>query len=325
MNSNGLTFGIYPLGVAGTPVGLAVGPNDDYEKIQLALRDLKGSAKQLLPRNYIVYTGRESERKWLSIIESYDKAGLLGDLVVGCMQEPDLPLDDWLDFVKKIIGQFGEKIDSLQITNEPNLTFMDGSKPHVFEALVKGVIAAKKEVRKLGINLKIGFGSVPSGPKTIPQFWEKLEELGGKDFIDSVDYAAHNFYVDVFEEPLDLEEIKASTEKVLRQFREVDLKAGGISHSVSIRIGENGWPTGKNPFSNVDRPDEKQAEVLKTIVETVYKLKDELNITHYELFGLRDADSDKEDLFHQFGIMTSSYEPKPAYNTIKRIIEKYSE
>ncbi|EGW41495.1 hypothetical protein DOT_0505 [Desulfosporosinus sp. OT] len=47
-----------------------------------------------------------------------------------------------------------------------------------------------------------------------------------------------------------------------------------------------------------------------------------LNISHYELFGLRDADSSKEDLFHQYGIMRDDYSPKPAYDTFKRLINE---
>ncbi|WP_297427403.1 hypothetical protein [Clostridium sp.] len=62
---SGLTFGIYPLSVAGTLFGLAVGPEDNYEKIQLAIRDLKGESRKLLPRNYLVYT-KEWEAKMLS-------------------------------------------------------------------------------------------------------------------------------------------------------------------------------------------------------------------------------------------------------------------
>lgn len=45
---SGLTFGIYPLSVAGTPFGLAAGPKDDYEKIRYALRDLRGESKSCL-------------------------------------------------------------------------------------------------------------------------------------------------------------------------------------------------------------------------------------------------------------------------------------
>ncbi|WP_237712662.1 hypothetical protein [Paenibacillus elgii] len=42
MTSAGLTFGMYPLGVAGTSTGLAIGPEDDYGKITEALHQLRG-------------------------------------------------------------------------------------------------------------------------------------------------------------------------------------------------------------------------------------------------------------------------------------------
>jgi len=100
MSLSGLTFGIYPLSVAGTPFGLAVGPEDNYEKIQLSLRDLRGESKKLLPRNYLIYT-KEWESKMLSNADRYLKFGLLGDLTIGCgdwtnLQEPDIELDNWL-------------------------------------------------------------------------------------------------------------------------------------------------------------------------------------------------------------------------------------
>ncbi|NOU96871.1 hypothetical protein GC093_27145 [Paenibacillus sp. LMG 31456] len=322
MTSSGLTFGIYPLSVAGTPTGLAVGPQDNYEKIQLALEDLRGGTRMLLPRNYIIYTGRESDSKMLSLADRYLDAGLLGDLTVGCLQEPDLELAGWLDFIHEVINKYGSQLASLQITNEPNLVFMEGSKPYVLRALVEGVIAAKKETRNRNLPIKIGFGSVPDGPMTVPHFWENLAELGGEKLIESLDFVGHNFYVDVFEEPFDLEEIPASVERTLRNLRERDLITGGVPASIPIRVTENGWPTGKNPFINIERSYGHQAKVLETVIRTIYKLRMELNITHYELFGLRDADSSKDDLFHQFGIVQDDYSPKPAYYTYKKLIQE---
>lgn len=149
MIPSGLTFGIYPLSVAGTPVGLAAGPQDNYEKIQLALRDLRGESKKLSPRNYLIYT-QEWEVKMLSLADRYLDADLIGDLTIGCgnwthHQEPSIELDHWLGFIRKVISRYGSHLASLQITNEPNLSFMEGSKPYIMEALVEGVIAAKKK------------------------------------------------------------------------------------------------------------------------------------------------------------------------------------
>ncbi|MGA8944023.1 MAG: hypothetical protein WB502_15115, partial [Thermoactinomyces sp.] len=155
-----------------------------------------------------------------------------------------------------------------------------------------------------------------------PHFWENLARLGGKIFADSLDYVGHNFYVDVFEPPVPLEKIPSTVENLLRHFREVNLKTAGIHGSIPIRITENGWPTGKNPFTNKDRSFKRQSEVLETVIRTIYKLRQELHITHYELFGLRDADSSKNDLFHQFGIMRDDYTPKPAFYTFQRLIRE---
>lgn len=328
MNSSGLTFGIYPLSATGTPFGLAVGPEDNYEKIQLAIKDLKGEAKKLLSRNYLIYT-KEWEEKMLSNADRYLDAGLIGDLTIGCgdwtdKQEQEIELNNWLDFIRKVINRYGTHLASLQITNEPNLSFMEGSKPYIIQALVEGVITAKKEVQDRNLPIKIGFGSVPESPAAVPHFWENLAKAGNKNFIDSVDFVGHNFYVDVFEDqPLNLEEITASVDRTLRNLRE-KLISLGMPDSVAIRVTENGWPTGKNPVANIERTYHRQTEVLETVIRTIYTLRQELNISHYELFGLRDADSSKEDLFHQYGIMRDDYSPKPSYDIFKKLIYELS-
>jgi len=323
MNSTGLTFGIYPLSVAGTPIGLATGPEDHYEKISSALKELKGNANQFLPRTYAVYMGPETEEKVFNALNRYKNAGLLGDLTIGCLMDPSLSLDYWLNFVRKVIKEYGIFLESIQITNEPNLSFMDGSKPYVIEALVQGVLTAKEEIKQSNLTVKIGFGSVPEGEKTMPQFWENLLKIGGDELIHSIDYVGHNFYVDVFEEPLKIEDVAVSAEKILRKFRET-LNKNSFPSTLPIHITENGWPTGKNPFIQIERSYEQQSIVLEKIIRTVYALRQELNITHYEFFGLRDANSSKDDLFHQFGIMKDDYSPKPAFLTYKKLVNELS-
>ncbi|MFB7139108.1 hypothetical protein ACFCYN_05625 [Gottfriedia sp. NPDC056225] len=323
MKSNGLTFGIYPLSVAGTPIGLATGPEDNYEKISSALKELKDNANRLLPRMYAVYMGPETEEKVFNALNRYKNSGLLGDLTIGCLMDQSLSLEYWFNFVRKVIKEYGPLLESIQITNEPNLSFMDGSKPYVFEALVRGIIIAKEEITKNNLKVKIGFGSVPEGEKTIPHFWESLMNIGGDELIHSIDYVGHNFYVDVFEEPLEIEEIAISVENILRKFRDT-LNRNRIPTTIPIHITENGWPTGKNPFIQIERSYAKQSDVLEKVVRTVYALHQELNITHYEFFGLRDADSSKDDLFHQFGIMKDDYSPKPAFYTYQKLVNELS-
>ncbi|MBO0962610.1 hypothetical protein J1P26_23215 [Neobacillus sp. MM2021_6] len=330
MKSSALTFGIYPLSVAGTPFGLAQGEEDNFKKIQMALQDLKGDAKHLFSRTYLIYT-KKWETKMLSRADQYLHAGLLGDLTVGCgdwtdQQETGIELHSWLEFIRNVIHKYGSHLSSLQITNEPNLSFMEGSKPYIMQALVEGVITAKQEARKLNLPLKIGFGSVPESQASVPDFWDNLAKMGDRLFFDSVDFVGHNFYVDVFDEqPIDLGDIPTCVERTLRNLREIHLSSAGIPVSVPIRVTENGWPTGKNPMTNRERSYENQSEVLEMIIRTIYHLRKELNISHYELFGLRDADSTKEDLFHQYGILRDDYNPKPAYYTVKKLIQELGE
>jgi exo-beta-1,3-glucanase (GH17 family) len=126
----------------------------------------------------------------------------------------------------------------------------------------------------------------------------------------------------VFEEPVQLEDIPSRVEQVLRDLRIRDLVSAGIPASVPIRVTENGWPTGTNPLTNTAPTCERQAEVIDTVVHSVHELRRELNISHYMLFGLRDADSAKPDLFHRYGILRDDYSAKPAYGTFRRLINE---
>ncbi|MGG2029096.1 hypothetical protein AB1282_25665 [Gottfriedia sp. S16(2024)] len=67
MNSTGLTFGIYPLSVAGTPIGLATGPEDNYEKISSALKELKGNSNQLYQECMLSIWDQEQKKKYLML------------------------------------------------------------------------------------------------------------------------------------------------------------------------------------------------------------------------------------------------------------------
>ena len=48
-----LTFGIFPLGLAGSPDGVASGPPDDFEQISAAVADLQGDGPPIMPRMYV--------------------------------------------------------------------------------------------------------------------------------------------------------------------------------------------------------------------------------------------------------------------------------
>jgi hypothetical protein len=173
------------------------------------------------------------------------------------------------------------------------------------------VLAARDEVDRLGLPVRVGFNACPSFNQADP-FWTGLAALGGRAFAEAVDYVGFDFFPDVFR-PIPFEGLKAAVEAVLTGFRTVALAACGIPPSVPIRVVENGWPTG------LGRPPERQAEVLEMIVRTIHDLRGPLHVTHYEFFALRDPGGEGEG-HRDFGLLRDDYSPKPAFETYRRLI-----
>ena len=199
------------------------------------------------------------------------------------------------------------------MTEEPNNprpeTGGDGRSPNLFRRLVEGVLAAKDEATRRGLPVQVGFNACPAfDPDQV--FWRKLAR-GHPGFVEALDYVGFDFFPDVFR-PVAFERLRPAVEALLTQFRQVNLAAADPA-SVPIRITENGWPTGP------DRPLERQAAILETIVRTIYELRGPLNITHYEFFSLRDAAWDVAG-FREFGLLREDYTTKPAFETYRRLI-----
>jgi len=162
------------------------------------------------------------------------------------------------------------------------------------------------------LQIQAGFNGVPTfDPGN--SFWREIQKLAPPEFYRSLDYVGLDFFPDVFRE-VPSGELKDTVGMVLNHYRNISLKEAGIPETVPIHITENGWAT--SPL----RSPERQAEVLEVIIRTVYGLSGEMNISCYEMFDLRDADSDNPDFFYQFGIMKDDYSPKPAFDVYMKLI-----
>ncbi|MFJ7904548.1 hypothetical protein ACIQ6V_29380 [Streptomyces sp. NPDC096198] len=219
-----------------------------------------------------------------------------------------------LDFIRTTVRTAGPRLASLQICEEPNATLpaLDGSTPNVLNALVQGVVAAKREAEALGFDLAVGFNAVPTFDPA-DTFWPRLGDLADARFLRSLDYVGLDFFPDVFR-PLPADRLAAAVAGVLTAFRRTDLPKARIPDTVPLRICENGWPTGPG------RTEQRQAETLETVVRTVEALSADLNIDAYSFFALRDADSAGNKLFHRFGLLRDDYTPKAAFDTYRRLI-----
>jgi hypothetical protein len=311
-----LVFGAFPLGLAGGPDGLASGPADDFEQIARAAALLQGDGPLLLPRMYVGYAGPADRARALASVDQLASGELAWDLVL-CYRDPAGELDAWSEFVREVVVRHGRRLAAVQVTGEANLKGIpaaaDGAYPRAVEALIGGVRVAAAAKREAGATAAIGFAAA-FDPDPQAEFWATLGSAGGASFVESLDYAGIDMYPDVFGSRIPPDGLDRAVEWILRFFRERSLTAAGIPASVPIRICECGWPTGP------DRPEAAQAVALETIVRTVHRLRGELNITHWELFTLRDADTAKEGMFHHFGVLRDDYSPKPAFDVLRRLI-----
>jgi len=313
------TFGIYLGGQLGTTAGMTSGPEDKPEKILEALDLLQGEHYGLMARCYIIYKGKDIPPAFSNENpQQYTVNGRQLDLVL-CFQSFEELLEGWLDFIIKIIEEYHPYIAKLQITEEANvnLPVLDGYYPGSMAALVEGIITAHKKFKKMGLQIPVGFNATPDfNPDK--KFWKEIALLADQSFYDALGYVGLDFFPDVFRPVTgadDEEILKESVKYIISLYRE-DMLRAGIQDSIPLHITENGWPTGEG------RSEEKQAERIEKIIRAVYTLRMQLNITHYEFFGLRDADSKNEDLFYQFGIMKDDYTPKKAFFTFKKLISE---
>ena len=96
-------------------------------------------------------------------------------------------------------------------------------------------------------------------------------------------------------------------------------KVPGIPESVPMKVEENGWPT-----QPPGRSYEKQAEALRLMVRAVHDFRGTYNVVDYRWFNLRDGDTASPLLFQHFGLLESDYDPKPAFDDYRRLVNELS-
>ncbi|GGZ37865.1 hypothetical protein GCM10010387_34860 [Streptomyces inusitatus] len=204
----GLLFGVYPGSVAGDDTGgLAEGPPDDPARVTAALDRLQGRpGRPFLVRAYTRYDdttppGGPHPTATPAAAERYAARGRRLDLVAQ-YQSTTGDIDGYRRFLRELVELYGPVTDTLQVTEEPNVTSvptLDGHYPAVREAIVHGVSAAKERARELGhTHLRVGFNTTPLfGPAA--SFVTELTEHGGPGFTDDLDYIGLDFFPDVFQ------------------------------------------------------------------------------------------------------------------------------
>jgi hypothetical protein len=326
-----LRFGIGPLVQAGQAGGgPAPAVPEQQGRTHAALARLRAPGRPFVLRlnRFFWSDGEAGFRRYLGLARRFARRGYLIELQVRYHPAPSREgeLAAWEAHVREVVRRFSRirAVIALQIANEVNITFSpdssDGAYRRAPEALVRGVVAAKREVRRKRLgHLKIGFNWFwRLDPATERRFWEALRDHGGPRFARAVDWIGLDAYpgtvFPVTVPPGGERDAMVSALRSLRCYARVP----GIPRSTPIKVEENGWPT-----LLPARGYAEQVQRLRRMVRAVHDYRGSFNVTDYRWFNLRDADSSSAALFQHFGLLESDYDAKPAFAVYGELVRRY--
>ena len=324
-----IEWGVGPLaaGTAGSSQGQVVPEN--VAKADAALRALKPRHRPFSVRLNRLFQsdGEAGIARYRGLARRFARLGLEVQLQVRYhpneADNGDIPR--WLAFVRRVVQAFGPNrhVTALQITNEVNLTFSpntsDGFYLNAEDALVQGVIAAKREARRLGHRqLSVGFNfAYGFNPPQDAAFWRRIGLKGGEAFSRAVDWAGIDAYPGTFFPPAVANFGNALVEG-LAVMRRCLMPLAGLGRRVPIMIEEIGYPTAPG------RPETTQQAALDGFVRSAHAFRGTYNVSGFNWFGLRDNDSADPSFQSQYGLLRSDYSPKPAFDRYRRLVKRFS-
>ena len=231
-------------------------------------------------------------------------------------------------FVATAVRRLGKRraVAGFSITNEANLPISpntsDGAYEGVVDALVRGVIVARRELRRLKRGkLDVGFNVMWRwSPDSDRRFWEDIgAHPDAARFRRVVGYVGVQVYPGLVWPPAPIPGRTAGDElaEALTLVRDCYMPKAGLGRDVELWVSENGYAT------NLGRSEESQRRDLESSVEAVTRWSGALGITDYRWFNLRDNNSDGTDLFSAVGLLRDDYSRKPAFAAYRRAIKAH--
>jgi hypothetical protein len=327
-----LVFGIYPGGAAGT-----VGPSGplapENTTLRLAaLEQLRAPGKPFALHLYAQYSGPtggwSAKDQVAGDIASYTSAGFQVELVLTYRPADRTAATDvpgYVAWVKQAVHDLDvyPGMVSFQVTNEANIAgspnTSDGDYPGVKDALIQGVIGAKAQAKADGAaQVKVGFNWAYDTQSSESAFWSYLGTHGGSSFLSALDWVGLDAYPGTWGPALPANlgfgsAVGQGMTTALQTIRQY-MVAGRIPATVPLHIAESGYPTGPG------RTYAMQATALQSIVAAVKAARGAENIAQLCWFDLRDADSSSTSFESQYGVMSDSYAPKPAFAAYQALV-----
>jgi hypothetical protein len=321
----GLEFGIYPGGFAGQVGG------DSVQARPESRSEITSAVRRLRPRDGTFtlhyYRGLGSDPRQIGRddrdmrrrLTYWGARGFRVDYAVTYRKHD--AVDEWVRLIRDIVRRFGDHpaLASLQVTNEVNVDFSPDSSDGYFrgarEALVRGIVAAHREKRRLGSELQVGFNWFwHFTPEKELDFWRYLRDETGRRFVRSLDWVGLDVYPGSFS-PAPGGSTARGMLAGLRSLRCFSRYAR-IPRSVPIHIQEVGWGTGP------DRSPQQQRRELERMIRAAHRYRGTFNLTKLNWFSLRDSVSSVPSFQQQWGLLRDDYEPKPAFAAYRRLIAR---
>lgn len=329
-----LRFGINPAGTAGA-LGPAVAPVPDSPgRTRQALAELAppGGPFYIRLNRFFWWLGPPGIRHFMKLTDRYARRGYLVELQLRYHPRPEQEgdIDAWVRFVDRVVRKFGANpaVRAIQVTNEVNFfpVAPDASDSYYAgarEALVRGVIAAKRTAVRLGYDqLRIGFNwAYRTDPDREQAFWTEIGALAGERFVDSLDWVGLDAYPGTIFPPLETppDGYRDGMVNAMSSLRECYLPLAAIPASVPIHVEENGYPTLEPARSYAE-----QAEAMRQMVGAVDEFRGNYNVTDYRWFDLRDHRTSSTNFQHQYGLLRDDYTPKPAFAVYRDLVAALS-
>jgi hypothetical protein len=274
--------------------------------------------------------GEAGVRQYAALVDSYAKQGFDSELQVRYHPAPDQVGDmpAWRSYVTTAARILGKRptVKALTVTNEVNFPISpntsDGSFAGGMQAIVTGIIAARRELDRLGRpDVQLGFSFAWRWiPALDAGFWRQLGSLATRKFRRALDYVGLQIYPGLVVPPASPPAAAGDdTVEALTLLRNCYMPLGGFGRGIALWVTENGYAT------NLGRTEQGQDLALSSTLNEINRYSGTLGITDYRWFNLRDNETTGTGLFDAVGLLWDDYSEKPAFATYRGAIERIGE
>jgi hypothetical protein len=328
-----MRFGVGPRLAGESGVGQTV-PSvaEDVRKRDAALRRLADERFFAVRLNRLfMEDGNAGIRRFKRLARHFARMGFEVELQVRYhpAQGDDGHIAKWLRFVRRVVREFGpmRRVTGLQIANEVNIAFSpntsDGAYRRSLEALVRGVVAAKRESLRRGyahqtVGFNFGWRFVEGADAA---FWTALGRRGGRRLRRHTDWVGIDLYPGSWTPgvffPAPIADFGDAFLEGIAQTRECYMAKAGFGRRVPLRIEETGYGTGPG------RSEADQATATAEFARAAHRYRGTYNISDFRFFGLRDNNSAGPNFQQHLGLLRDDYNEKPAFDVLRRAIARY--